>query len=436
MSLPYLTADVPGIGGVIKQRPEDFFVQEIPLYETSGEGEHVFAEIQKVGMSTFDAVNRIASALNISSRDIGFAGMKDARAIARQVVSIWGTTEEAVMALKLPGIEVLWARRHGNKLRLGHLAANRFAIRIRQVKPADVVKIRPMLETIQKRGMPNYFGEQRFGRRGDNDVLGAALVRGDNVALLKQFLGHPRPGVDDPQSHAARKAYDANDLALSMKYWPRHCGVERRVLARFMNSRRPGASVRIIDQKLRRLWESALQSRIFNEVVARRLQSMDRLLAGDLAWKHDTGAVFAVEDLAVEQPRCETFEISPSGPLLGYRMTLPQGEALAIEEAVFDQFQLKPQEFRLHGRDKVKGARRPLRVRPTDVELSGGVDEHGEHITVAFTLPPGSFATTLMAELMKPASGALESTASAEDSGDDEGADAEDQQEQAESEHE
>src|ERR1051325_3732545 len=104
MPLPYLTRDLPGIGGTIKQRAEDFFVQEIPLYEPSGQGEHVYCEIQKVGIATFDAIDRMAAALHVSPRDIGYAGLKDARAIARQVFSIWGTTEEAVMALKVPGI--------------------------------------------------------------------------------------------------------------------------------------------------------------------------------------------------------------------------------------------------------------------------------------------------------------------------------------------
>jgi tRNA pseudouridine13 synthase len=114
-------------------------------------------------------VDRIARALNVSSRDIGYAGLKDARAIARQVLSIQGVTEEQVMGLHLPNITVQWASRHGNKLRLGHLAANRFAIKIRDVTPTDVVKLAPVMEELQRRGMPNYFGEQRFGRRGDND---------------------------------------------------------------------------------------------------------------------------------------------------------------------------------------------------------------------------------------------------------------------------
>ena len=403
MMLPYLTKDFPGIGGAIKQRPEDFFVQEVPLYEPSGEGEHVYCEIQKVGLTTFDAVNRIARALRVDRRDIGYAGLKDARAVTRQILSIHGTTEQAVMSLKAPDLSVQWAVRHGNKLRLGHLAGNRFAIKVREVDPTDVVRVRPVLDLIQKRGLPNYFGEQRFGMRRNNHLLGAALIRGDDAEVLRLLLGAPDPAVDDSQSMGARKAFERADLDQAMKLMPRRCGMERRILHRLAKTSKPAAAVWAIDEKLRRLWVSALQSELFNEVAARRLEggTLDKLLPGDLAEKHDSGACFLVEDAAAEQPRCDAFEVSPTGPLLGYRMTLPQHEALAVEQGVLAAYNLTPGEFRVEGRHKVKGARRSLRVQPKDIDVAGGVDEHGPHVTVAFTLPAGSFATVLMAELMK-----------------------------------
>jgi tRNA pseudouridine13 synthase len=401
MSLSYLTRDFPGIGGTIKNRPEDFFVQEIPLYEPSGEGEHVYAEIQKVGLTTFDAINRLAAALRVTNRDIGYAGLKDARAITRQVVSIPGTTEAAVMNLKIPNLTVLWAARHGNKLRLGHLKANRFAIKVRDVTPTDVVKIRPALVELQRRGMPNYFGEQRFGRRNDNDQLGAAYVRGDHKALLSLLLGQPKPEIDDPETIKARAAFDRHDLEEAMRLFPRHHGMERRILHRLAKTHRPSAAVWSIDEKLRRLWVSALQSRLFNEIMAKRIDTLDRLLPGDFAYKHENGACFGVEDAAAEQPRADAFEISPTGPLIGFRVSLPEGEPLRIEQEVFAAHGLSPGDFKRAGQLRVKGDRRPLRVQPTDIDLAGGVDEHGPHITVAFTLPAGSFATTLMRELMK-----------------------------------
>jgi tRNA pseudouridine13 synthase len=399
--LPFATADIPGIGGALKKRPEDFFVQEIPAYEPCGEGEHVYCEIQKIRLTTFQAIDRIAAALRVHPRDIGYAGMKDAQAVSRQIFSIVGVTTEQVMALKWPDLTVQWAARHGNKLRLGHLSGNRFAIKVRDVNPTDVVKLPPLVARLTEKGLPNYFGEQRFGRRGDNDQLGAALVRGDDAVLLGLLLGKPIPSVDDPDSAEARSAFDAGDLEEAMRHFPRRCGMERRVLARFIKTASAGAAARIIDQRLRRLWISALQSSLFNQVVARRIPQLDQVLAGDLAYKHDSGGVFLVQDAAVEQPRAERFEISPSGPLIGYRMSMPEAEPLNIEQQVLDTAGLKPSDFRASGRLKVSGARRPLRVRPKDVEFSAGVDDVGAYIAAAFTLPAGSFATVFLRELMK-----------------------------------
>ena len=401
MLLPYLTRNFPGIGGTIKNRPEDFFVQEIPLYEPSGEGEHVYAEVQKINLTTFEAIDRIADALRIPSREIGYAGLKDARAITRQIFSIPGTTEAIVMNLKLPDLSILWAARHGNKIRLGHLKANRFAIKIREVAPTDVIKLRPVLAELQQRGMPNFFGEQRFGRRGDNDLLGAAYVRGDHKAVLSLLLGTPNPSVDDPETIRARTAFDGHDLEKAMQLYPRHHGMERRVLHRLIKTHRPSSAVWTINENIRRLWVSALQSRVFNEVVARRIDSLDQLMDGDFAFKHENGACFLVENAATEQPRAASFDISPSGPLIGYRISLPAGEPLRIEQEAFSQFGLAPSDFRQSGSLRVKGDRRPLRVQPADVDLAAGVDEHGPHITVAFTLPAGSFATVLLRELTK-----------------------------------
>ena len=399
--LPYLTPEFPGVGGVIKQRNEDFFVQEIPLYEPSGEGEHVYCEIQKIGLTTFDAMHKVGKALDVSTRDIGYAGMKDAHAITRQIFSIAGTTPEAVMALHIPNITVQWAARHLNKLRLGHLKGNRFAIKIREVIPTDVVKLKPVLDVIQRRGMPNFFGEQRFGRRNNNDLLGAALIGGDHETVLRLLLGSPDPTLDSKPTMDARTAFDNRDNARAMQLWPRTGGIERRVLARLMKTHRPSAAVHAIDDKIRRLWVSAVQSRLFNDVLAKRIAGIDKLLDGDLAYKHDNGACFRVESAIAEQPRCDAFEISPTGPLVGYRMTMPEGQPLKIEQDAMTEVSLAAKDFRQSGKMRVKGARRPLRIKPENLEFAGGVDEFGSHITVAFTLPAGAFATVLLRELMK-----------------------------------
>ncbi len=147
---------------------------------------------------------------------------------------------------------------------------------------------------------------------------------------------------------------------------------------------------------------------------------------GDLAWKHDSGAVFHVESAAAEQPRCDAFEISPSGPLIGYRMSLPSGEPRAMEEACFKEAGLTPGDFRRTGELKVSGVRRPLRVKPTDLDIAGGVDEHGPHVTLAFTLPAGSFATVLLREITKSDDATMENIADSDENEGDEGDGAED----------
>src|SRR4029079_5359021 len=108
------------------------------------------------------------------------------------------------------------------------------------------VKLRPVLQVIEKRGMPNFFGDQRFGRRGNNDWLGATLIRGRPEELLHHLLGSPNPKVDDPETLIARKQFDESNFEQSMKHWPRRSGMERRILARLVKTQKPGAAVRMI----------------------------------------------------------------------------------------------------------------------------------------------------------------------------------------------
>ena len=187
------------------------------------------------------------------------------------------------------------------------------------------------------------------------------------MGVLKLLLGTPDPSFDDAQTTFARKLFDEHKNEESLHSWPRHCGMERRILHRLIKSHKPSAAVRMIDEPLKRLWISALQSRVFNEVLSRRLATFDQVLPGDFAWKHDNGACFLVEDAAAEQPRAEAFEISPTGPLLGYRMSTPDRRAAQIEQEVLAQFQLTPEQFRLEGKHKVKGARRSLRIQSRTV---------------------------------------------------------------------
>ncbi|MDH7598138.1 MAG: tRNA pseudouridine(13) synthase TruD, partial [Sedimentisphaerales bacterium] len=192
--LPYMTADLPGIGGIIRARPSDFFVEELPLYQACGDGTHVYMYIEKRGISTVETISRIAKALGRKRIEIGFAGMKDAKAIARQWLSLEHVDIEALLGLRIPQLEILQVTRHTNKIRLGHLRANRFRIRIRQFSvplPQAIKMTQSILEVLMDRGAPNYFGPQRFGNRRDGHLLGMALLSGQLEQFLDMYLGMP-----------------------------------------------------------------------------------------------------------------------------------------------------------------------------------------------------------------------------------------------------
>ncbi|HEX8323919.1 MAG TPA: tRNA pseudouridine(13) synthase TruD [Tepidisphaeraceae bacterium] len=411
-TLPYFIQDLAGIGGTLKQRPEDFVVHEMPAYEASGAGEHVMLEIEKTAISTFEAIDTLARRLKVPRRDIGYAGLKDTRAVTRQWLTVRGVDLMAVSEAATDKLKILFADKHGNKLRVGHLRGNRFTIKVRDVDPMRVVTLTPALRTLSERGMPNYFGPQRFGRRDRNDELGLAYAKGDADGVLAQLLGRPDDG-DNEAERAARMAYDAGDLSAAAKLWPHHARDELTTLNRLIRTRDAVVVVAGIDRRLTGLWLSALQSRLFNTVVARRIDAIDGLLEGDIAFKHENGASFAVADAAIERPRVEVFDISVTGPLIGPRMMRPQGAARDVERAALADCGLEHSglmrlydgedgdDVRALASQLPPGARRPLRVRPDDLRAESGIDEHGPYIAVSFALPAGSYATVLLRELMR-----------------------------------
>ena len=393
----YLTADMPGIGGMIKEKPEDFQVTEIPLYLPCGEGEHTFVEIEKRGITTLEAIRRLARFASIPEREIGYAGMKDAGGITRQTLSFPRIAPERFQNLELAGIRVISARLHKNKLRLGHLAGNRFRIIVGGVSGDAREKAGAILAVLRERGVPNYFGVQRYGAQGNYPFVGRALLRGDFKAVVDGIMGDPQ-SVQDERWRDAITAYHSGDLEKSLDTFPGFCRTERDILSRLV--RRPDAhekALHALNLRLRRLYLSAYQSALFDRVLDSRLSGLDRVMEGDLAYKHVNGACFLVEDAAVESCRAETFEISPSGPLFGCRMTLPRGIPLELENSVLAEEGITLEQFALSGGLRMEGERRPLRIQLKDpvTEMDGAA------LVLEFTLPRGAYATSVLREIMK-----------------------------------
>ncbi len=392
---PYLTADLPGIGGRIKAHPEDFIVEEIPLYLPCGEGQHVYATIEKRGLSTFAAIRNIARALNISPGNIGSAGLKDAHAVTRQTLSINLVSPEAVAALELPNIKILQVVRHKNKLKTGHLAGNRFEIKVREVEPEALPAAEAVLRRLNEKGVPNYFGEQRFGVRHNTDQIGEALLRNDPARFVAEYLGEPRH-YEAPHIQTARRLVDEHRWDEALNQWPPELADERHAIAAVIRANGDlSAAQRGVNKRLLGLFVSAFQSKLFNLLLTERLHTFDQLETGDIAYIHGKGAAFLVEDPAVEQPRADSFEISPAGPMFGPKMLLAAGEPARREEAVLAQHRLTVQDFSVAGL-KIRGTRRPYRF-----PLKSPKIWWDEGLMVSFELPAGAYATTVLGEIMK-----------------------------------
>jgi tRNA pseudouridine13 synthase len=401
--LGFLTTEYAGVGGVIKTRIEDFFVEELPLHQSCGEGTQVYILIEKKEISTMDALGTIASALGIRRQDIGYAGQKDARAVARQWISIDHVKIEKLKRLDIPKVKMLEFARHDKKLKIGQLAGNRFVIRLRKlerpIREAEKIA-KDVLEILGKRGVPNFFGPQRFGNRSDSHLLGLAIVKGKTEEFVDLFLGRPDEN-DLPVFSEARRRYEEGDYKGAFDKWPYSFADQRRAMKTLIetdgNKRK---AYNVVDKHLKKFFVSAYQSELFNQVLEARMPDIDKLLTGDMVYKHINGAMFKVEDAAVEQPRCEAFEISPTGPLIGGRMAALTGSAGEIENQILAKTQLEKKDLEQLG-NYVQGGRRPLRFQPRNWAVSSGTDYLGQYLELKFELDSGSYATTLLREISK-----------------------------------
>ncbi len=392
-------------GGVIKVRPADFLVDELPLYEPSGEGEHLYLGIQKENMPHDEMIRVVAHHFNVDPDSIGTAGRKDRHAVTRQAISVNLPGKEPPTELTHDRLLVLWSLRHGNKLRTGHLAGNRFAIRVREVDPLQVPIVHRRLLQLVKSGVPNGFGEQRFGQRLDNHLLGRMVLEENWNGIIDHLTGTSHPIFPDHQ-RAARLACDAREWSTSVPLWGGGDHVERRMALAKSRGWTSSRSVKSLGGATLRFWVNALQSAIFNRVLDDRLAAneLDHIQADDIAYRHEGGACFKVnneETLESLNARAARFEISPTGPLFGAKM-LATGETVAQTEAAAARAFGTTVELFSASSHPPSGERRPLRIAIENPAIDSGIDEFGGYIRVAFDLPPGAFATIVLGELFGP----------------------------------
>lgn len=399
--LPYATGSIPAIPGTIKSKREDFQVEEIPAYEPSGQGSHLYFLVKKTGLSTARAVRDIARALGVRPQDVGCAGMKDARAISTQRMSVEHIGEEKLLSVSLPRITLVPLGRHGNKLRMGHLKGNRFRIRIRGTDIGRVGDAELVLSRLSSYGVPNYFGPQRFGNRGDTWKIGRALLVSDFDGAAAEIAGRPSE-LDKGDVLRARQLFGEGNYREAALAWPpgfHECVSVCRNMEKYDGDAQK--AVMRLDRKSLGFYVSACQSWLFNQILAERIDELDAIETGDVAWKHLNGAQFLVEDGQAELSRATCFEISATGPLFGPKMKTPSGRPGMREANVIGKSGLTPEHFNQKGPLRCPGGRRPLRFPLHGASVAQGSDEDGEFLELCFDLPTGCYATAVVREICK-----------------------------------
>lgn len=294
----------PEARGIIRQRVEDFRVEEIPRIQPAGEGSHLWLWIEKRGANTDFVAGQLARATGCHRRDIGYAGLKDRRAVTRQWFSLPASADvdEAIAGFNMEGVDILDKRLHTRKLKRGTLDGNRFALILREYT-GDIDVTEKRLETIRTRGVPNYFGPQRFGHGGSNVSRGFRLL---------------------------------------------HEGVR-------------------LNRNKRSIYLSALRSFLFNHVLAERVRdgSWDFVQSGELAMLDGTHSIFPVERSDAEiEDRCKRHDIHPTGPLHGDGGSRLTGVIAELESRILQQW---PELSELLSAQRLQAGRRSLRLVPKDM---------------------------------------------------------------------
>ena len=328
----------PAACGRLKTVPEDFKVREDLGFAPCGEGEHILLYIRKRGQNTQWIARELARVAGVTQREVTWAGLKDRHAVTEQWfgVHLPGKAEPNFSSLENNDVQILARGRHNKKLKIGALKGNWFELVVNDLVIDDEAAFERRLIAIQERGVPNYYGDQRFGHHFGNIDQARALFNG-------------------------RKIKDRNK---------------------------------------RSMYLSAARSYLFNLAASQRLSAGfgEQLMAGDCLMLAGTQSFFTLNDDnpldEALQARFDSGDVRLSAPLWG-RGRLPSIEAAADLELAA----LSEQADLCAGLENqgLKQERRPLLLKPQQMSWQ----REGERLQLSFWLPAGSYATSVVRELVK-----------------------------------
>lgn len=407
----YITSQ-KGIGGKIRATNEDFYVEEIPVTIPSGEGPNTWLWIEKEGRNTLDVVLDIARELGINRKQMGFAGMKDKAAVTRQWICVSNKSPEELHGLgdKLYNVNIMDIKPNQKKLRIGQLIGNKFRLLVRDVDdsyPASE-EASEILGELAERGVPNYYGYQRFGKdRPNTHMVGKSLIKGGIKAAVDRYIGKP---YDSEPEHIreARRLYDEGELEESLESMPSGMRYEKMMLRTLLKEKsKKGVlddksyvlAMKSLPKPLSRMFVHAYQSYLFNRVVSERVKlGIDRYVDGDILIDNQEHLIHEFEIDKINE-EIKNFKAHPSAPLFGSKVPLAGGKLKDMEEKVLADEGLMVREFEVPVMPKLgsHGIRRSIRFKIWDASA----EATDEGVLLTFSIPKGCYATAVLREVMK-----------------------------------
>ena len=436
VGIDYYVSDADGIGGRLRQSPEDFRVEEIeafepePLDSDPGGYPHVLLRVTLRRWDTNDFASALSDRLGISRERVDWAGTKDKHAVTTQLFTVRKADPDAIVAVDLDGADVEILGRTGRNIQFGDLAGNRFEITVTGPDQTETIEsITADLRAFggdedsggedERVGVPNFFGQQRFGsRRAVTHEVGLGIVREEWEDAVRTYVGNPseRERENTREARATvEELWDDREWQDALETMPGYLGYENAMLQRLVENDGDDPedfrdALETLPSNLQRLFVNAAQSYVFNRICSERLQRglpFDEPVAGDVICFADSDAPDGVElpdtdrTQVVTERRVDTARrhvergrAFVTAPLVGTETGFGEGEPAEITREVLADLNLERSDFDLPGEFDSSGTRRAILVRTN-------LDVAGEPPTFEFALPKGSYATVLLREFMK-----------------------------------
>lgn len=415
LGMEYYVTDTPGCGGVLRDSPEDFQVDEVYEDLRYEGGRYLVLEVEKKDWDTHHLIREMSRQLRISQKRFGWAGTKDKRAVTKQRISIMNLDESELKRITLPNISINILGKTNRSVGLGDLLGNRFKIRVQELTCDNAANRMSGItdEILNRKGVPNYFGVQRFGdTRPITHKVGEALAKGEIERAVFTYLALPFPGELPRTREARTKLWESRDIPGALKSYPDYLRYEVAMLNYLVEH--PGdyaGSFSVLSPNLRRLFVHAYQSYIFNRILSRRLASgmpLDKAVEGDVvcfakAELPDMARLQAVtgENIDAVNRLAERGRAYMTLPLFGYESSFSEGAEGEIERALLQEDKIDLKGFRVPANPDLgsRGSRRAALLR-----VSPQVKVEGKCAELEFFLPAGSYATVVLREYMKSGS--------------------------------